>query len=83
MLYLKQKYFQTKLEEGKSEHLADINIINLEIKQWFTEEAKTAILLINAREVDENETLNLYQHDLHKKRLKKQQSQPSLPPTDS
>ena len=71
MLYLKQKYFQNKIEEGNTEYLADINIVNLEIKQWFIEEAKTAILLINAREVDENETLNLYQHDLHKKKIQR------------
>ena len=80
MLYLKQKYFQNKVDEGKSEHLADINLINLEIKQWFTEEAKTAILLINAREVDENETLNLYQHDLHKKKSKELRFLPFPPP---
>ena len=71
MLYLKQKYFQNKIEEGKKEHLADLKLINFEIKEWFIEEAKATILLINAREVEENETLNLYQHDLHKKKIKR------------
>ena len=79
MLYLKQKYFQKKVDEGNIEHLADIKLINLGIKQWFTEEAKATILLINAREVEENETVSLYQHDLHKKKSKELRFLP-LPP---
>ena len=71
MLYLKQKYFLNKIEEGNPEYRTNINLINMEIKQWFIEEAETAILLINAKEIEENETINLYQHDLHKKKIQR------------
>ena len=67
MLYLKQKYFLNKFHEGNFEDLANLNLINLEIKQWFIKEAETSILLINAQEIEENETLNLYHHDIRKK----------------
>merc|ERR1712240_411073 len=49
----------------------NLKLVNSEIKEWFEEEAKATILLVNAREVEENETLNLYQHDLHKKKIKR------------
>ena len=69
MLYLKQKYFLNKIDEGNNEFRTNLNLINLEIKQWFIKEAETSILLINAQEIEENETLNLYHHDLHKKKV--------------
>lgn len=71
MLYLKQKYYLNKIEEGNPDYRTNINLINMEIKQWFIEEAETAIFLINAQEIEENETLNLYHHDLHKKKIQR------------
>ena len=69
MLYLKQKYFLNKIDEDNNEFHTSLNLINLEIKQWFVREAETSIILINAQEIEENETLNLYHHDLNKKKV--------------
>ena len=69
-LYLKQTYFLKKIQEGNIEAKTNLNLTNLEIKQWFTKEAESTILLINAQEIEENETLNLYHHDVHNKKLK-------------
>ena len=55
MLYLKQKYFLDKVQEGNEEDKVNLNLTNLEIKQWFTKEAETTLLLINAQEIKENE----------------------------
>ena len=71
MLYLKQKYFLNKIQEGSVKEKVNLNLINLEIKQWFIKEAEATILLINAQEIEENETLNLYHHDIHKKKITK------------
>ena len=65
---MKQTYFHNKILEGNPEAKIKLNLINLDIKQWFMKEAESTILLINAQEIEENETMNLYHHDIHKKK---------------
>ena len=64
---MKQIYFHNKTLEGNTEAKIKLNITNLDIKQWFIKEAESTILLINTQEIEENETMNLYHHDIHKK----------------
>ena len=71
MLYMMQTYFLKKIQEGNLEAKTQLNLVNLEIKQWFINEAESTILLISAQEIEENEMRNLYHYDIHKKRITK------------
>ena len=60
---------EKKTKEANSEVKTNLNIIYLKIKEWFVKEAEHTILLVNAHEIEEKETINLYHHDIHKKKI--------------
>ena len=40
MLYLKQKYFQNKIEEGNPDYRADINLVNMKLNNGLLKKRK-------------------------------------------
>ena len=68
-LYLKQTYFHNKIIEGNKEAHLKYKTVNMEITDWFKDEAKQLQLLINLKDLTESENTNLYHHALHKKKI--------------
>ena len=69
MLLMKQIYFNKQALAGIEHAKIKLSLINLDIKQWFISEAESAILLINAQEIEESENMNLYNHEIHMKKI--------------
>ena len=68
MLFMKQIYFNNQTLAGDESAKIKLDLVNCDIKQWFTSEAEITILLNNAQEIEELETMNLFHHEIHKKR---------------
>ena len=71
LLLLKQIHFCKMLRSGKNEFYVKLKSINLEIKNYYEEEAKSIQLLINMRDVSESEKTNIFHHSLHRKKIQK------------
>lgn len=68
MLYMKQLYFNEKASKGDASAVLKLRLTNLEIKQWFISEPESAMMLINTKEIKNSESMNMYHHELHKKK---------------
>ena len=68
---MKQVYYNYKAVEGDYNAKIKLHLVNLDIKKWFSKEAEEAILHINSQELEESESMNLYHHELHKKKMSK------------
>ena len=66
MLFMKQIYFNRPAQSGNTNTKIQLNLINLEIKAWVTEEAESILLHINMQEINDSEDVNLYHHKIHK-----------------
>ena len=65
-LYVKQTYFCRKMREGNVEAGLKYKTVNLEIINWFENEAKQLQIQINLKDITESENTNLYHHSIHK-----------------
>ena len=61
---MKQLYFNKLALTGNVKAKIQLCLINLNIKKWFSTEAKSTILLINTQEIEESENMNLYHHKI-------------------
>ena len=57
MLIMKQLYFNKKTLSEDENAKIKLCLINLDIKKWFTTEARAAILHINTQEIEESENM--------------------------
>ena len=69
MLQMKQLYYNNKAVEGDYNAKIKLHLVNLDIKKGFSKEAEDTILHINTQEIEESESMNIYHHQLHKKKM--------------
>lgn len=71
MLFLFQIYFFKQAKKGDDNAKDKLKLTNMDINEWFNEEAKSVLLQINMQEINEFEEVNLHHHELHKKKVTK------------
>ena len=81
LLQLRQSYLIRKIqEEGRGRgnergpvhhHLVNLRIVQSEIKQWYIEESEKIKIQSKVDEINENETVRIYHHEIHKKNIRK------------
>ena len=71
MLYMKQIYYHKLAQIGDANANMQLKLTIIEINEWFNEEAESIFLHINLQEIGESEEINLYHHEIHKKKITK------------
>lgn len=63
-------YSVKKLQQGCNIFLDEYNRVKTEIKQWYKDKAQDAADKMAVKQMDESETMNIFHHEQHKKKLK-------------
>ena len=71
LLILKQLHFSKMVRLGNQDFEVQLKSTNVDIKNYFEEEAKSLQLLINMRDITESEKTNIYHHSLHRKKVQR------------
>ena len=71
LLILKQLHFSKMVRLGNQDFEVQLKSTNVDIKNFFEEEAKSLQLLINMRDTTESKKTNIYHHSLHRKKVQR------------
>ena len=67
LLLLRQAYLTCKVSNGDLSCLSILSEVKLRITHWFKEESEKIILLSRANDMNFNEKVRIFHHDLHRK----------------
>ena len=70
MLNLKQVHFTSLIQAGKMESLPDLRTVQLEIEEWYDEEAEKVIHQSKVDDVQMSEKARIHHHENHQKRIR-------------
>ena len=67
LLLLRQAYLTCKVSNGDLSSLTTLSEVKLRISKWFKEESEKIILFSRANDMNFNEKVRIFHHDLHRK----------------
>ena len=67
LLLVRQAYLTSKLLKGDLSYYTALEEVKLRISKWFHAESEKIILLSRAHDINMNEKVRIYHHDLHRK----------------
>ena len=70
-LQLRQSYLVRKVQTGQQHRLAELKSVQLEIEHWHERECEKVKVLSRTEEVEQQESVRIYHHELHKKHIRK------------
>ena len=70
-LLLRQSYLVRKVQAGQLHRLADLKSVQLEIEHWHNKECEKIKILSRTDEIDQQESVRIYHHELHSKHIKR------------
>ena len=71
LLLLRQAYLSRKLLQGNHGLLTQLLLVQSEINDWYEQESEKVKIQSRIEEVDTPETVRIYHHELHAKKIKK------------
>ena len=71
LLLIRQAYLGKKLMGGDLSQFADLRAVQVAIDVWYQKQSEKILLQSRSQEVNTNEKVRIYHHDLHKKHLKR------------
>ena len=71
LLILQQTYLTSKLQNGESYRITELNQVHHQISEYFRKESEKIQHQSRAHEFQANEKTTIYHHELHKKKIKK------------
>ena len=71
LLLLRQAYLSRKLLQGNHSLLTQLLLVQSEINDWYEQESEKVKIQSRIEEVDTPETVRIYHHELHAKKIKK------------
>ena len=71
LLLIRQAYLGRKLLSGDFHQYAELRIVQVAIDDWYQKQSEKILLPSRSQEVNLNEKVRIYHHDLHKKHLKR------------
>ena len=71
LLLIQQAYLAKKLFDGDLAQYAHLRCVQVHIQKWYEKESEKVLLQSRSDEVNNNEKVRIYHHDLHKKHLKR------------
>ena len=71
LLLLRQAYLGRKLLQGNHSLLTQLLLVQSEINDWYEQESEKVKIQSRIEEVDTPETVRIYYHDFHAKKIKK------------
>ena len=71
LLFLRQAYLMRRIQLGNLVKLGEFRSVQEEIQLWYEKESKRVILQARAEDINLNEKVRIYHHDIHKKNIKK------------
>ena len=71
LLMLRQAYLERKVQSGQGERLGELRQVQSDIHQWHTMECEKVKLQSRSDEVNTNESVRIYHHELHAPHIKK------------
>ena len=71
LLMLQQSYLARKLQSGEIRRLGELRDTQKQIQDWYQKEGEKLVLKARTDEVNLNEKVRLFHHELHKKHIKK------------
>ena len=70
-LQLRQSYLVRKVQSGQLHRLAELKSVQLEIELWHERECDKIKIMSRTDEIDQNESVRIYHHELHSKQIKR------------
>ena len=77
LLQMRQSYLVRKVQQSgrrvdqKQQHLADLRLIQADINQWYKEETERVKIQAKTDDINSNEKVRIYHHELHRKHIRK------------
>ena len=71
LLLIQQAYIAKKLMDGDLNQYNQLRCVQVEIVQWYEKQSERVIMQSRSDEVDTNEKVRIYHHELHKKHIKR------------
>ena len=71
LLQIRQAYLIRKMQLGHMECLAELHLVQSKIVEWHKLACDKIKLIAKCEEIDSNENVRIYHHELHKKRIKR------------
>ena len=71
LLNIRQAYLTSKLQKGELFRLPELNLVHLQINDYYQKECQKIQLQARAFEFQSNENTTIYHHELHKNKIKK------------
>ena len=71
LLLLRQAYLTRQIQQGNIGKLGELRTVQQAIQHWYERESEKIILQSRADDVNINEKVRIYHHDLHKKNMKR------------
>ena len=71
LLLLRQAYLTKLLQNGDLDKLGELRIVQQAVEGWYERESQKVILQAKVDDVQQNEKVRIYHHDLHKKSMKR------------
>ena len=70
LLLLRQAYLSRKILQGNHGLLTQLLVVQTEINDWYEQESEKVKIQSRIEEVDTPETVRIYHHELHAKKIK-------------
>ena len=65
LLNIRQAYLTEKVSCNQTNHLIELNVMNLKITEWYENESKAINLMARTQDTTMNEKVRIYHHGLH------------------
>ena len=71
MMLLRQSYLNRKIQRGQLDLFWELKRIKIQVDQWYKDEVDRVKIQSKTQEIDTAESVRIYHHELHKKKIKK------------
>ena len=71
ILLIRQAYLVSKIQGGDLNKLGELKQIQIEVQQWYERDCHKIKLQAKAEEINKNENVRIYHHELHAKHIRK------------